>query len=494
MKNIKTYLFVALSGLLFNSCDDAIDIVQQGELYPDTAFETVNDLQIGLNGVYSYMGGGTEILFTSIFTDEVAIGIANGGQGRDGDLAFIMNVNNGYAGSIWRNNYSTIVNANRLIAGAANVTPTEEETAEYNHILAQVYAMRAYQHLVLMSYFCPNMKDDNALGVIALDHVAGVDELLPRNTAGEVFALIESDLDFAEANITEASIGEQRYYIAQNFIKAVRARMAAYRGQYDIAEQYADQLIATYPLTPKTIGSTQAYRNIWSDTDPATASQSEVIFKLQRTGGVANFSQYWASINSTVSGSAFYEVNRSLFNLVNFPGDIRRLVIADPTAVVDPNYATNPDYETSDILPVGKYPGSEGTFLLNDIKLFRVSEMYFIKAEARANAGDLAGAAAAIAAVRTARYGSAQTVSYADVTSAWAGILDERRAELAFEGHRYIDLKRLGTLANKGVERYSRDCEWNGACTLSATDYRFTLPIPFSELTVNTNIQQNPGY
>jgi starch-binding outer membrane protein, SusD/RagB family len=493
MKNIKIYLFVALSGLFFNSCDDAIDIVQQGELYPDTAFESVNDLQLGLNGVYTYLGGETEILFTSIFTDEIALGIANGGQGRDGDLGFIMNTNNGYAGSIWRGNYATIVNANRLIAGAAGVTPTEDETAEYNNILAQAYAIRAYQHLILMSYFCTDMTDDSALGVIALDHVAGINEYLPRNTAGEVFALIESDLDFAEANITETTIS-QRYYIGQNFIKAVRARMAAYRGQYTVAEQYADELIALYPLTPKGSGTNQHYKNIWSDTDPVTATNSEVIFKLQRTNATANFSQFWSSLNSTVTGSAFYEVNRSLFNLVNNTSDVRRLIIADPTSIIDPSYSTSSDYLNSDVLPVGKYPGSEGTFLMNDVKVFRVSEMYFIKAEARVAAGDLAGAASAIAAVRSARYGSTQTVSYADATSAWAGILNERRAELAFEGHRYIDLKRLGTLANKGVERDPMDCSWNGACSLSADDYRFTLPIPFSELTVNTNIQQNPGY
>ncbi len=82
--------------------------------------------------------------------------------------------------------------------------------------------------------------------------------------------------------------------------------------------------------------------------------------------------------------------------------------------------------------------------------------MYFIRAEALTAAGDLPGAAAAILAVRTARTfrGPAPTLPvYYSATAAWADILYERRLELCFEGHRYIDLKRLGTLANVGLDR-----------------------------------------
>lgn len=502
MKKLKISL-VAVASLLFaTSCDDAIDIVQAGELYPDTTFETVNDLQLGLNGVYSYVGGERSILFTSVFTDEVALGIANGGQGRDGDLAFVLNPNSGDAASLWNSPYYLITRANRLLEGAKGVTPTDATTAQYNDILAQTHAIRAYAYLELMKYFCTDMTNDAALGVMLYDYVPGVTEHLPRSTAGEVFQLITTDLDFAAANITETPTSN-RYYVAQNFVKAVRARMALYRGQYTVAEQYADELIAAYRLTYKGTGTNTYYKNIWLDSEPITATNSEVIFKLQRTNATANFAQFWSSLNSTNSGAAFYEVGRALFNSVNVTADVRRLIIVDPTAVINPDYATSGDnYIASDILPVGKYPGSEGTNLMNDVKIFRLSEMYFVKAEARANAGDFQGAADAINAVRRARYntsasGTAGNIAVPATTPAlWAMILDERRRELAFEGHRYVDLKRLGVKADRQVDRDPMDCAWNGACTLSTTDYRFTLPIPRTEISVNENIrsQQNPGY
>ena len=73
----------------------------------------------------------------------------------------------------------------------------------------------------------------------------------------------------------------------------------------------------------------------------------------------------------------------------------------------------------------------------------------------------------------------------------------ERRKELAFEGHRYIDLKRLG--ADAGVPGTDRDAT-DGANSNAISplnillgDYRFTLPIPQAEININPLIQ-NPGY
>jgi hypothetical protein len=67
---------------------------------------------------------------------------------------------------------------------------------------------------------------------------------------------------------------------------------------------------------------------------------------------------------------------------------------------------------------------------------------------------------------------------------------------LAFEGFRYKDLKRLGERANQGVLKDAVDCEFNGACSLSASDIRFTMPLPIVEFNANPGLreQQNPGY
>jgi len=129
--------------------------------------------------------------------------------------------------------------------------------------------------------------------------------------------------------------------------------------------------------------------------------------------------------------------------------------------------------------------------------MFRLSEMYFILAECAVNDNDLVSARNYIHQVRQARNysGSATTPVYASQQEAWADILKERRVELAFEGHRYIDLKRLAAKAGVTMDRNRTDDRPGIAVTnLPNGDYRYTLPIPLAEIAGNPNIQQNPGY
>jgi hypothetical protein len=137
----------------------------------------------------------------------------------------------------------------------------------------------------------------------------------------------------------------------------------------------------------------------------------------------------------------------------------------------------------------------------NDHKVMRISEMYLIKAECRAAANDFAGVATAIDAIRDARFGSNQVApSYADATAAWKGVLDERRLELAFEGHRFIDIKRLGVQAGiSGLDRHPRDYDGlnipgGNPVNLPLDSYKWALPIPQDEINANGTIQQNNGY
>ena len=71
-------------------------------------------------------------------------------------------------------------------------------------------------------------------------------------------------------------------------------------------------------------------------------------------------------------------------------------MIVHPSSIVSPDYQNAGNYKEEDVLYVGKYEGSEGQPLMNDLKVLRVAEMYFIHAEAQAAQGDLAGAAATL--------------------------------------------------------------------------------------------------
>jgi len=69
-----------------------------------------------------------------------------------------------------------------------------------------------------------------------------------------------------------------------------------------------------------------------------------------------------------------------------------------------------------------------------------------------------------------------------------AGILNERRKELAFEGHRRMDLLRRGLpLRSSGP---------TAALSIPCTSAKVILPIPQREIDINPGLkgQQNPGY
>lgn len=489
MKKI-IYLFLAGVSVLGVSCNDAIDITQPGQLEVENAFRTVADLQLALNTVYARMSPESEIEFNSIFTDEVKIGFQNGGQGLiGGEFGFLLNSASNAPLQIWANNYRVINMANRVIEAAALIQPEPADQVSYDHILGQTYALRAYANHQMLAYFSEDLTNNNSLGIPLLDFVPPSNIQLPRNTTGEIYDFIEDDLVLASALLAPAV--NNASLVNPRFVHALRARMYLYRENYALAQSNADILINEMLLA-----NTTQYSAIWGDI-PIPANV-ELIFKHRRVDtrpATFRIGGIWASVDATINGSPFYEVGKSLRDILD-EDDVRYDVIIHPSSASSPN----PD---AIIYPVGKYPGNTLGFpRLNDIKIFRLSEMYLIKAEALASTGSLNGPTNSVASVlkeiRDARFGSAQPLPvYESAQEAWNDILNERRIELAFEGHRYLDVKRIGVRANQGFQRAPEDCAVNGECFLAPTDYRVrSLPIPISEIAANPAIsgQQNPGY
>lgn len=485
MKKIK----VTLSALLLTflvGCNDATDIRQPGVLDSAAAIQSVADMQDALNSAYNLMDVALDIHHSAVFTDEIRIGFDNGGQGQS---LYRFNLTSASTGprNLWLNSYSGIRRANLIIAAAATIDATGQETTRDN-ILGQAHAIRAWHHLKLASYLIPDMSDDASLGIPNVDFVTDTDYTATRNTTGESFQLIYDDLDQAVALIT-ANSGS--IFFSKDAALALKARAAAYREDYGTATPLATSLLTSYPLANRA-----NYENVFLD-----FSNAEVIMKLERTindsydgqgnTGSSSFGGWagakFAFTGPGLAGSPYYEVATNLANALN-ANDIRRdvnLIQFDP-----PNAAGRVVYT------VDKYPGSEGQPLMNDHKILRSSEMALILAEAAASNNDAGAAAGFVQQVRNARFSTAQTVTYNNATEAWGGILDERRLEFAFEGHRYIDLARMGVKGNRNVDRDTGDCTPFGACTIDSSDNKFTFPIPLDEFNANPALraQQNPGY
>lgn len=488
MKKIKN-IFLAIGSLLFiSSCSDALDIVQEGEIYREDAFKTVTDLRNYLNGdVYSRIDNTEEIAFTSIFTDEVGIGPSNGGQ--DKELhRFQLNANSGEPAGIWSSHYTVINRVNRLLEFSnLVVTSTPAELAAKNAVLAEARALRAYSYIQLVSFFSVDPANPNELGVILVTTPEKPNVVQERLRVKNqlIYDLIESDFSFAEANL--ASTATNYKFVTQKFISAARARMYLYRKDYVKAKQYAT-------LATGALSTAAAYNGLWADT-----AQGECIFAASRPSGGTwgNIGSTWYFNVTSATGGCFLDMGRNLFNLYNqYPNDVRRINWVDATAQINPNYATDINYVSNDILPINKYPGKPSQQLRNDLKLFRNSEMVLILAECEVASSNFAAAATLVRSIRTARATGQPLPVYATAQAAWADILLERRKELAFEGHRYLDIKRLAALAgNQGITRDNTDDDIpDQPLTLALSDYRFTLPIPQLEVAGNVTIQQNPGY
>lgn len=537
-KIINTVLVLAtfsVTGLALNSCQDALDITQPGELQPEEVFTSVSNLNEVLNGsVYAQLDPIDEIYFTAVFTDEVKPGSGSGGQEYDLHRFFLDpstqvvgggTVSTGTSDGIWLNNYRVINRVNRLLEGAKSITPTSTaEQVTYNSILAQARAIRAFCYVQLESYFSTDMKNANALGVIIVPGIPETDAKLPRAKNQEVYDLINSDLDYARSilgysNSSSTTFAAARYGVDKAFVNALTARFNLYRGNTVLAKQYAQDVLTNSGLTltvatpgqpsgtpPPAVGSAawntafygtassfNPYRNLWND-----SSRGEIIFSLNRLplGAGATIGSRWNTNQSTVTGVPMWFLGRNLFNILDTtPGDIRRYNYIDPTSVISANYL-NID-SRNDRLVIDKYPGKTSTATRNDLKVFRLSEMYFILAEAEVAAGNLSTANGLIQQVRVARNysGSAVTPTYSNAQAAYADILKERRVELALEGHRYIDLKRLATVAGVTMDRNIKDDFITlPSLNLENNSYKYTLPIPVKETSANPNAQQNPGY
>jgi len=484
MKNIQKNIGIVLITLLvLISCDSAIDIIQPGELNEDAAFRTVEDLQLGLNNEYFGLNTNEAILISSLFTDETSLGIENGGQNLT-LLQFLFNPNTAIPSNLWLNNYQTINRVNRILAASSNITISNEERDDLNDILGQLYAMRAAEYFELLTYYSTDLTDDNALGVMLSVEVPDVDTELPRVTNGEVFAQIESDLALAK-NFLDP-VRSSSVFITQDFVTALEARIALYRGNNSLALSKSQELIDGFQLADR-----GQYEAIFRDVE-----STGVIFKGERTpADAARIAENFYFRNPGIDGGPYMELGRALFNQLD-PNDIRFDVLVNDETVADPDYQTNDGL--NDILLIGKYEGSEGQPTLNDYKYFRVAEMYLIKAEAQARLNDLSGAAETLKELRDARFAdSTEQDEYGDVNEALTAVLNERRIELAFEGHRYIDLKRFNSDLGLQLDRDPVDCEKFNACTLPANEFfKFTFPIPQIELSGNSVIrdQQNPGY
>jgi len=457
----KYILAFSLLILTATSCTK-LDLKPTDTISPDKAFRNASDINLGLIGAYALVDYSTTSLSSTV-ADENMFPTENT-VGNSDAFRWLYNAGSGSVTSLYGNNYTAIDRLNRVLAAQETLTFTGADVALANRYRGELLALRAYLHFELLRAYA-SAYQPGALGVPYMKE--SIISYPARANFETVIANAKADLIAAKALIPITFVDKSR--ITKTAVSAIQARVALYEKNWADAITYSTEVISALPLA-----TAAQFPGLWTD-----ANDSEVAWKLKRVGTtdgrIGDF--YFRQ----TGGIVLYAPSFKLINTFDQTNDLRfpAYIKFDPTRT-----GTKSQYL------VNKYIGGTASAPgLTDIKLFRTAEMYLIRAEARAEStGD---AAADINALRAARITGYTPVTFGDKTALIDAIYNERFKELAFEGHRFFDLKRR----NLPVQRLAADAvNASGAVTLNPSQAQYNFPIPALEISVNKNTVQNPNY
>lgn len=460
-KLYKKYTLIISLLILTASCTK-LDLQPTDTIDPSKAFRNINDINMGLLGAYALVDY-TPISLNSTVSDEAAYPTENT-VGNSDAFCWLYNPSSGSVTSLYSSYYQGIDRINRTIAGMDAITFTGADVTTASRYRGELLALRAYLHFELLRAYASSYQT----GALGIPYMKVSNIGYPaRDNFEVVVANAKADLTQAKTLIPTTFTDKTR--ITRLAVSAIQARLALYEKNWSDAITYSSEVITGAPLATKT-----QFPGIWTD-----ANDNEVIWKLKRVG--TTDSRVGDFYFRQTGGIVLYAPAMKLINTFDKVNDLRY-----------PAYIKFDATRTGTKSPylVNKYIGGTATAPgLTDIKLFRTGEMYLIRAEAQAES--TGNAAADLNALRTARINNYTNASFTDKNSLIDAIYLERYKELAFEGHRFYDLKRR----NLPVQRLAIDAvNASGAVTLLPTQAQYTFPIPASEVLINKNTVQNPGY
>lgn len=416
--------------------------------------------------------------------------------------------------NLWRDGYQLIYNANTVIDA---VSPGE--SAQIDQLLGENYFLRGMMHLYIAQGFArPYSQGTGNLGIPYVRE-PDVNARPVRESVGDTFNFIAQDLTQAYQLMNQAKSSS---YASSEAAMALLSRVYLYMEDNQKALEYADKVINSgrYEL----IG-TEDYPNYFKMDNEV---RSESIFAIHHTP--ADDHGRGHGIGSMIyekSGSGWGEnyasgVLRELLD--KWPTDVRRQFI-EPQYILDVNgeIQYHPDgrpvMRERNGFPryyVTKFVGPEGALTLSHPELLRYTEVYLNKAEALAKLGGRDQEALDIVNMLRTRagipaeglYSLGNLGTHSNVVDV---VIEERRLELFFEGHRAHDLFRNGKTMYRNyrgthlapgnpnvafrsdMPALANDLPALGTQTIPANHPRIVWYIPESELDINENLVQNPN-
>lgn len=412
------------------------------------------------------------------------------------------NADDGWVKGMYYRIYYQITLCNEFIYQSRDERLDERGFSDSDKEMIRMYRNEA-RFLRSLSYFHAMDLFGNVPFVTEEDRVGAFQPQRIERT--DLFNYVESEL-IDLSNVLSAAgtvnYGRATREAAKTLLAKIYLNAEVYSGtdRYDDCRNYCEQVInsGVFQLD-------MDYQHLFLADNQ---NSSEVIFPVVYDG---LYAQTWGGTTYLVCGAlggsmnaADYGVNgkwgglRSTSAFVNkFPDtteDSRFLFYRDGQELEITNLGTftqgyaYPKYKN--VTSIGDVGSNNGTSAHVDIDfpMFRLADVYLMLAESAYRNGDQGTALNFINMLRERAYGNSNnnmsSMSLDD-------ILDERSRELAWEGSRRTDLIRFGKFT-------SGDYVWpfkGGDVIGIATSSHLELyPIPTSDLILNPNLTQNPGY
>ncbi|MES2652153.1 MAG: RagB/SusD family nutrient uptake outer membrane protein [Bacteroidota bacterium] len=498
---INKYIILIIIGLFATtSCKKMLMTEPKQSISPEIALTSTTGVNALLNNVYTSFGGSgnyglARILSPEVQTDHVINTSTNNNSYRTQEANQV-----GVTQGSWTDNYGQIYRANLVIDAIDNGILLNASDANKNMFKGEALFFRAlayFQLAMSYSYIPGNEVNEWNKGVpIILKPTKTLDEVefAERATNVQVYQLIKKDLA-SSIELLNNTGRASKAYVSKAAAQALLSRVSLYTLDLDATISNSTAVLTTSSINGKATSLAQ------TGTDLITMwrtykDKSESIWQISKNsqdnlgGGSiqAWFSIYPKPVNAgcVVGGPNGNPARVSLSDLRVAPAFYALFDAADirKTQLIDGPYCKSGQ---TGLFYSNKYSGTGGENGLDDIVVFRTSEMLLNRAEAYARKGDVANAINDVNIIRT-RAGLTALPLSTTADAALSNILLQRRFELAFEGHRWNDLIRTKSDIIKDPSALY------ATSPVDYTDRRILAQIPTAQIDVNPKLVQNPGY
>ena len=486
MKKYPIIILLFTAVLFLSSCKDYLDLqpVSQGIAITNTSadsllFKTPSEVEAALAGVYDDFRN--EYFSLDYFvngdaqSDDAYAGADNPANFQIDEYS--IDATNSNVSRDWAYLYSTIGKANAVYNNVDAVP--ELDAGRKSQIKGEAAWIRAFMYFQAVQLWGDvplQLKEVTTVSIEILDEIYPI--LFPaRTSADEVYAQIISDLELALETVPVSAA--HKGFVTKGAANALLAKVYASMQppQWDMVLTYTQAVLdGGYSLLPD-------YEMLWNNENE---NSSEAIFEINYEG-TSSSGNWGASMFRGLDWKKFNTPSNDLVAAFDAEGDMIRKNASIIFLDVSGRWS-DPYWHQTEFPFVNNYRIFTSNNPQNFI-LLRLADMLLLRAEALNATGDLAGATALVNQIRNRV--SLAPVSPADQNAMRLAIEKERRLELAFEGHRWYDLKRTG----RAIE-VMNNAKGPGGISLgyAMNQDKLLWPIPQAELDKNTKLIQNPGY